>query len=174
MTTHNTTNVRLYESWVKEHSHALYGVAYRLCGRSDLAEDLTQETFYEAWKSLDNLADRTKGKAWLFQILRHRWSHYLRDRSRRVRITTNHDFAKIVARADLIGHLTASEMVSKALRQVDAPLKAPLVLLLSQGYTCSETARALGLPIGTVLSRIHRAKAVMRCYLQKEESVLAS
>jgi RNA polymerase sigma-70 factor (ECF subfamily) len=74
----------LYSELVSKHATDLYRFAYRLCGRNDVAEDLVQEAFTEAWRSFDSLREISKARAWLFQILRHRYAHWMRDNSRRV------------------------------------------------------------------------------------------
>ena len=152
----------LYERCVREHGPALYRLAFRLCGRRDLADDLTQETFCEAWKSLSTLSDPAKAKPWLFQILRFRWSHYLRERSRRIRTTAEQDVAADADSANCIDRLADVDLLFSVLACMDPVLKAPLLLTVAEGYTCRETAGALQIPLGTVLSRIHRAKAVLR------------
>jgi len=74
----------LYEVWVGEHATDLYRMAYRLCGNADTAEDLVQETFYHAWKDMSKLREQDKARPWLYQILRHRYARWVRDRTRRV------------------------------------------------------------------------------------------
>lgn len=82
---------RLYEELVHSHGGAVYRFAYRLCGDPDLADDLVQETFCEAWRSIESLRDHGRGKAWLFQIIRYRNAHRIRDRSRRVQAKADVD-----------------------------------------------------------------------------------
>ncbi|MCG8618602.1 MAG: hypothetical protein MI802_20475, partial [Desulfobacterales bacterium] len=74
-----------YESWVENHATELYRYALRTSGRADIAEDLTQETFYHAWRSMKSLRDPSRARAWLFQILRYRYAHWLRDKGRQVK-----------------------------------------------------------------------------------------
>ena len=74
----------LFEVLVRSYSADVYRFAYRLCGDRDAADDLIQETFCEAWRSIGSLRDPARGKAWLFQIARYRFAHTIRDKSRRV------------------------------------------------------------------------------------------
>ena len=66
----------------------MYRFAYRLAGQADVAEDLVQETYYHAWRSIGSLRDENRARAWLFQILRYRYSHYVRSDTRRPKLTT--------------------------------------------------------------------------------------
>ncbi len=72
----------LYESWVRDYSADIYRCAFRLCGDADCAEELTQEVFFEAWRSIGSLRDPAKAQGWLLSILRHRYMHWLRDHKR--------------------------------------------------------------------------------------------
>ncbi len=156
-----------YESWVHEWAPALYRLALRLCGKRELAEDLLQETFFEAWKSRDKLADRDKARAWLFQILRNRWSHHLRDSSRRLKPSHNQeslDQAKST-QPDAVKQIAESDFVQRALDQIEDDLKLPFLLVVMEGYSCQEAADSLQIPLGTVLSRLHRARQALRAVL---------
>ena len=72
----------LYDRLVSDHAADLYALAFRLTGRREVAEDLVQEACTEAWRSLAALRDQAHARAWLMQILRHRWLHWRRARSR--------------------------------------------------------------------------------------------
>ena len=69
-------NRRRYESWVRLYAPRLYRFAYRLSGHHQVAEDLIQETFLEAWRGIDNLKEEERALGWLFQILRFRHAHF--------------------------------------------------------------------------------------------------
>ncbi len=58
-----------YEGWVRDFAADLYRCAVRLTGQHDAAEELVQETFYEAWRSIHSLRDPEKARAWFFKIL---------------------------------------------------------------------------------------------------------
>ncbi len=155
---------QLYENCIREHSDGLYRLAYRLSGKPDLAQDLVQETFCEAWKSIASLSDPSKSKAWLFQILRFRWSHYLRDRSRRITAVSDHDAVAAMgsSKPSHVDRIADADHLQAALDRLEPDLKLPLLLVLMEDYTCQEAADALQIPLGTVLSRIHRAKITLR------------
>jgi RNA polymerase sigma-70 factor (ECF subfamily) len=162
----------LYASWVSTHAPGLFRFACRLTGSRDHADDLLQETFTEAWKSRHLLSDPAKARAWLFQILRHRWMHHLRDSSRRLRPLTGPAAQAAMADqpspSDNPAHnLAESDALQRALMILENDMRLPLLLVTMEGHTCQEVADMLGLPLGTVLSRIHRAKAALRDYLER-------
>ena len=161
----------LYEEWVHSFGAELYRTAYRLCGDADTAEDLVQETFYHAWKGMSQLRDRHMGRAWLFQILRFRYAHLMRDRSRRIRASASTgDLAEKIAdpRPSPIIRLADRDALQVALNKLDEDLKTPLLMVLLQGLTCRETAKSLNIPLGTVLSRIHRARQKLRSVIESQ------
>ncbi len=153
----------MYEHWVRDHGAELYRFAYRVCGDHEVAEDLVQETFYEAWKCMNRLRDTERARAWLFQILRHRYSRWVRT-ERRSPTTAPLDRAAGYA-AERTIH-AERDSLQQALDEVSDVMKVPLLMVFIEGLTCQETADRLDLPLGTVLSRIHRAKRQLRTMLR--------
>lgn len=160
-----------YEHWVREYATTLYCFALRLCGDADTAEDLVQETFYHAWKNMDKLRHSDKARAWLFQTLRYRYAHWLRQRQRRPAIA--------VSIEGLPDHFEASdpsplkvladrESLQAALDTLHDRLKLPFLMVFLQGLTCQAAADQLDIPLGTVLSRIHRARRHLRDAMVRE------
>lgn len=161
-----------YEQWVDQWSTDLFRFAVRLCGRRDLADDLVQETFFHAWRSMDKLREESAARAWLFQILRHRWSHAVRTDTRRPRTTAPLDAVGQTAETDdesPLEQLSRQEQVQNALAELDERYRMPLLLVFVEGKTCREAAAELGVPLGTVLSRIHRARKAMRTALTDDD-----
>ena len=152
-----------YERWVRDHAAELYRFAYRFCGDRDVAEDLVQETFYEAWKSLGSLRHEDRARAWLYQILRHRYARLRRTESR----TPLHVPLDSVEPAPSHAPSEADSSIKHdalqtALNGLSDRVKIPLLMVFMEGQTCQEVADRLDLPLGTVLSRIHRAKLRLR------------
>jgi RNA polymerase sigma-70 factor (ECF subfamily) len=161
---------RIYEDLVRSHGGNLYRFAYRLCGDADMADDLVQETFFEAWRSIHSLRDPESGRSWLFQILRHRRAHGIRDRSRRVQPTA--DLERLVdvadnAGVDVLAKLSNQELLRLALEALNEQYREPFLLVFLEDFTCRETAELLSIPLGTVLSRIHRARQFLRRLLRQ-------
>ena len=159
-----------YEQWVREHARDLHRFAYRLCGDADTAEDLVQETFYQAWKGRGSLHHSDRARAWLFQILRHRYSHWARDRSRTPPVTVAvPDRDAEAFEAPPVPAPADGDFLQSALNALDERFRTPLLMVFVQGLTCRETADQLDLPLGTVLSRIHRARKRLRIALSDQE-----
>jgi RNA polymerase sigma-70 factor, ECF subfamily len=147
----------LYETLVSAHATDLYRFAFRLVGSASAAEDLVQETFQEAWRGLARLRSPESGRAWLFQILRNRHAHRVRAAQRRPNVTTDVDTL-----AERAFDPMSRSSLQDALDELEDRFTIPFLMVFVEGLTCRETADALGLPIGTVLSRIHRARTALR------------
>lgn len=156
---------RTVQRLVDEHYAALYRYAYRLTGTADEAGDLTQETYCKAQAQLGQLRDRDRAKAWLFSILRNAYLH-------RVRADKHHRQVPL----DCVGDLpddspdTVSEIEPQALQTAlnDLPesFRTPLILFYFEEFSYRDIAEQMELPIGTVMSRLARAKGYLRERLQ--------
>lgn len=168
-----TSNRRqFYEQLVHAHSGDLYRFAYRLCGEPDIAEDLVQETFVEAWRSIRSLRDDKSARAWLYQILRHRFAHWVRRLKRTIRPDASMDVAeaeKSQPGPDVLTRLADEDLLQQALNSIDERFKEPFLMVFLEGLTCAEAAEKLDIPRGTVLSRIHRARLALREFVDHHE-----
>ncbi len=135
-----------FQELVEEHAPALYRLAYRLTGQGHDAEDIVQETLRSAWTSRDRFDPNRGGRAWLASILQRR----VVDRCRRVGRSP-----------DPLAHELTDEM-KLALMQLPDELRESLLLVVVGELTHQETADALGVPLGTVLSRVCRARQRLR------------
>lgn len=152
-----------YEGWVHQHADGLYRLALRLTGQTHVAEELVQETFYHAWRSSDSLRDVEHARGWLFRILRHRYAHWVRGRQRRSNTVAMTEPESIPAETRAPGEaLELDDFLQQALDHLEDRYKVPLLMVFLDGMTCREAAAALDLPLGTVLSRIHRARQSVR------------
>lgn len=167
--TQTKEDTHLYEQLVNRHRSELHRYALRLVGKAETAEDLLQETFYEAWRSIASLRDPKRGRGWLFQILRHRYAHWVRDRGRRIRPKACFDeVAELVSMPwpDVAGRLARQEIVQKALAGLDGRYREPFLRVFRDGLTCKAAAEKMHIPLGTVLSRIHRARQYLRSSIE--------
>jgi RNA polymerase sigma-70 factor (ECF subfamily) len=159
-----------YEQWVRAFSGELYRFAYRLTGKRESAEDLVQETFVEAWRSLEKNKQPEYPRAWFFQILRFRYAHLIRDTGHHLR--TTHAAEILDAQASPTGEapleaLANQEMLQKALDTLAPRIRETFLMVFLEGNTCRETADVLKVPLGTVLSRLDRARQLLRAALAK-------
>jgi len=154
---------------IDAHYEALYRYAFRLTGSAADAEDLTQEAFGKALARLDQLRDAARAKGWLFRILRNLYLHQVRDEKR-------HRIIPLDAVGDLPGR-TAEEPpeidpahLQQALDELDEGFRTPLILFYFEEFSYRDIAEQMNLPIGTVMSRLARAKAFLRARLSPRES----
>jgi RNA polymerase sigma-70 factor (ECF subfamily) len=168
-------------SWIAEWSSiapSLRRVARRLTRDDDEAEDLLQETAVRAHRFSDSFRQGTSLRAWLHRILRNTFaSHYRKRRREREVVERAHiEGALAQARTPATEEPRAvaaslSDEVMRALESLPAEYRAVLTLVVVDGLSYRETADALGCPIGTVMSRLHRARAAMLAALTAEPAI---
>jgi RNA polymerase sigma-70 factor (ECF subfamily) len=149
---------------IHEHAPALYRIAYRLVGDAHDAEDVVQETLRSAWKSRANFQCGRGQRAWLAAILRRRVIDRWRRAGRRLVLVGDGPLEVPVAAADPTTNDFTDEM-QEALSQLPAELRESLLLVVVGELTHQETADTLGVPLGTVLSRVSRARQRLRRHL---------
>jgi RNA polymerase sigma-70 factor (ECF subfamily) len=152
---------------VEEHYESLYRYAYRLSGQSAEAEDLTQEAFCKAQLCLAQLRDPARARAWLFRIVRNVYLHKLRAERQHPCLSLD-DLSDIPEPAP--GPLPAidPEQLQEALDDLPEPFRTPVILFYFDEFSYKDIALHMELPIGTVMSRLARAKAYLRARLQPE------
>lgn len=146
---------------VAAHSEPLYRMAYRLVGDAHQAEDVVQETFRAAWGSRAQY-DPTRGdRAWLATILRRRAADHWR-RGGRWRVMAEHDDQEPLTHdADLLD-AGYTDPMQRALDQLPHDWRDALLLVVVGELTHQEAADVLGIPLGTALSRVSRARDKLR------------
>src|SRR5436190_1543677 len=155
---------RRVQQLVDSHYESLYRYAYRLSGSAADAEDLAQETFCKAQLQLHQLREPSRAKAWLFTILRNAFLH-------RVRTEQSHRLLPMEAIGDLAEPppepraVVEPEELQKALNDLPEPFRTPLILFYFEEFSYRDIADQMDLPIGTVMSRLARAKAHLRARL---------
>jgi RNA polymerase sigma-70 factor (ECF subfamily) len=152
---------RTVQRLVDEYYAALFRYAYRLSGSSADAEDLTQEAFCKAQSNLPQLREPDRAKAWLFSILRNAYLHRLRaDRQQRC---ISLDGVGDVAEPSP-GPLPSvdPEQLQHALNELPEVFRTPVILFYFEDFSYRDIAEQMDLPLGTVMSRLARAKAYLR------------
>lgn len=163
-----------YAPEVKEyllpHVDLIFRCACRLTRKADDADDLTQETYYYAIKRFSQLKDRNKAKNWLFSILRNLFLKGLEKSKKRIDIefdsVSNTISGKVNIEEDHLKAETA-RYLRAVLNKLDDRLKAPIEMFYYEKLSYKEIAKSLGLPIGTVMSRIARGKVYIRRELKR-------
>jgi len=152
---------RTVEQLVEDHYAALYRYAYRLCGAAADAEDLTQEAFLKAQAHLGQLRDPGRAKPWLFSILRNAYLHRVRAnrQERRVPLDEVGDLAEPLP--EPLPPVDPARL-QEALNELPEVFRTPIILYYFEDFSYRDIADQMDLPIGTVMSRLARAKAHLR------------
>jgi RNA polymerase sigma-70 factor (ECF subfamily) len=149
---------------IDSHYESLYRYAVRLAGSAADAEDLTQETFGKALTRLTQLRDADRAKPWLFRILRNEYLHRKRDerRAKVIPLEAVGDHAETLPDP---GFEIDPQELQAALSELDETFRTPLILFYFEDFSYRDIADQMDLPIGTVMSRLARAKAYLRATL---------
>jgi len=134
------------------------------------AADLTQQTFF-LWATKGNqLRDRSKAKSWLFTTL---YREFLGRRRHETRFPKVELGEACEEEMSIVPNLNALDgaAVLQALREVEEPFRAPLTLFYLKQFSYEEIAEVLDIPIGTVMSRLSRGKAVLRQQLLSSQEI---
>lgn len=160
---------------VEPHLDALYAYCVSLSHDRHDAEDLLQEALMRAVRGHARLREHDKIRSWLFTIVTNTWRDRHRARGRRVSTTSldatsEDDFSlfETLAVEDPFPYsdelhldflrLFGSADVRAVFREITPVHRMPLILTAVHGFSCKETAAILGVPLGTVLSRLHRGR----------------
>ena len=161
-----------WEEIVREHSPRVYRLAYRLTGDPHEAEDLTQDVFVRVFRSIDSYRPGTF-EGWLHRITTNLFLDRVRRRQRiRFDALTDELAARLPLRAPWSDPETVYAMthldqdVQEALAALPPQFRAAVVLSDLEGYSYQEVAQTLGVKMGTVRSRIHRGRALLRSSLE--------
>ena len=156
---------------VDEHYASLYRVAWSLSRNSTDACDLVQQTFFIWARKGHGLREATKAKAWLFTTLYREFLRTKRLDSRVISLEMLPPDANELA-AEEVDRLARLDSVTvmTALQSLDEIHRAPLTLFYLEELSYHEIAVTLGMPVGTVMSRLSRGKAQLRVALAREEA----
>jgi RNA polymerase sigma-70 factor, ECF subfamily len=157
-------NQRRMQQLVDEHYAVLYRYAYRLAGSAADAEDLTQEAFCKAQLNLGQLRDPDRGKSWLFRILRNAYLHRVRAEKNQ-RCISLPDLNDLPARSPGPSLPVEPEHLQEALNELSEGFRTPVILYYFEDFSYRDIALQMDLPLGTVMSRLARAKAHLRARL---------
>lgn len=166
------------EELVRTHQGSLYGYMLRLSGRPDVAEDVVQEAFVRALSNLHRYDERFRFSTWLFTIAKRLYVNA------RQRLAPSYDTEAMGAAADRWSftrgeaaepgeHLAASGELQAALACLTDDQREAVVLFYQLEWSVEQIGDYLELPVGTVKSHLHRARARLRTALEQQPAVSA-
>jgi RNA polymerase sigma-70 factor (ECF subfamily) len=159
-----------FETLVRSFSSELYRFGFGLCHNSAQAEDLVQETFLRAWKSFDNLRESNSARSWLYTILRRENARiYERLRPEARAPETLPDIA-------VRGTDTSVEalVLRKQLSELKVEYREPLMLQVIAGFSTEEIGDIMDISTNAVMTRLSRARRMLRESLQQEHMQLST
>jgi RNA polymerase sigma-70 factor, ECF subfamily len=136
---------------------SLRAFAISLCGNVDRADDLVQETLMRALANIDSFQPGTNMSAWLFTILRNLFRSEYRKRRREVEDTDGNYAETLKSQAEQTSHVEFQEF-RKALAQLPEDQREALILVGASGFSYEEAAEICGCAVGTIKSRVNRAR----------------
>lgn len=157
------------------HVDALYNFAFKLTLDEDEAKDLLQDTCMKAFRFINSFERGTNAKAWLFRILKNSFINDYRKKSKNpgmvdyqeVETFYNSDDSDVPGqitsdlRSETIKEMLGDE-ISNALNSMDVDFRTVIILCDLEGFKYDEMAKILDIPIGTVRSRLHRARNILK------------
>lgn len=152
-----------FDAEAMPHLNDLFRTALRVTGDRTRAEDAVQEAYLQAWKSFDRFESGTNCRAWLFRILFHCVHHHRRKWFRFPVLKDAEEFleANLTAPEPVPDQLR-DEQILTALAQIPGDYKAVVLLIDVEEFAYKEAAEILGIPIGTVMSRLSRGRKLLR------------
>jgi RNA polymerase sigma-70 factor (ECF subfamily) len=157
---------------VEGHYASLYRYAFRLSGNAQEAEDLAQETFCQAQRKWSQLRDAQRARAWLYAILRNAYLHKVRDRKIENALPLD-DVAEPPERGAERLPIVDPARLQEALDELPEAFRTPIILFYFEDFSYRDIADQVEVPIGTVMSRLARAKAFLRNRLIHPPAVAA-
>ncbi len=139
-----------------------------LTARSDKADDLVQETLMKAWKHHESFQQGTNMKAWLYTILRNEFYSQIRKRKREVEDADGIYSSKVAVHAEQDGHLDMADL-RIALAKLPEDQREAIILVGASGFSYEEAAEICAVAVGTIKSRVNRARARLTVLLHLDE-----
>jgi RNA polymerase sigma-70 factor, ECF subfamily len=172
-----------FNELVITYERRVYGLVFRMLGRRDEAEDLAQEVFVQVFKAIDQFRGESKLSTWIYRIAVNLCKNRTKYLSRRhageqddidamaervpmtaARAATVGD----VSRPDeLVEGMQLEDIVKRAIQKLEPEFREALILADVEDMPYEEIAQIMGVPVGTVKSRIHRARAQLKALVEK-------
>ena len=164
---------KIFDGEFMPHIDSMYNFGYRLTFDEDDAKDLVQDTYLKAYRFINSFEQGTNAKAWLFRILKNSFINDYRKKSKQpakvdyqeVETYYNSDDVDYGITSDLrvdsVKDMLGDE-ISNALNSLAVDFRTVIILCDLEGFTYEEMAKILDIPIGTVRSRLHRARNLLK------------
>jgi RNA polymerase sigma factor (sigma-70 family) len=169
----------LFQKAFMPYIQSMYNFAFRLTNDEDDANDLVQDTYLKAFRFINSFEQGTNAKAWLFRILKNSFINDYRKKSKEpnkvdyqdVETTYNSDDEgdanyTVDLRAETVQDMIGDE-IANALNAIPVDFRTVIILCDVEGFTYEEMSKILDIPIGTVRSRLHRARMLLKEKLAK-------
>ena len=169
--------LNVFETEFMPHLDAMYNFAFRLTYDGDDAKDLIQDTFLKAYRFAHSFQRGTNAKAWLYRILKNSFINDFRKKSKEPAKVDYQEIENFYnsedvdedktldLRVDSVRDMLGDE-ISRALGSLAVDFRTVIILCDLEGFTYEELAKILDIPIGTVRSRLHRARNLLKGRLQ--------
>jgi RNA polymerase sigma factor (sigma-70 family) len=155
------------------HINSMYNFGYRLTLDSDDAKDLVQDTYLKAYRFIESFQRGTNAKAWLFRILKNSFINDYRKKSKEPNKVDYQEVESYYNSEDVDRQITPDlrvealkdmigDEISNALNSLDVDFRTVIILCDLEGFKYEEMAKILDIPIGTVRSRLHRARQLLK------------
>jgi len=173
-----------FERLVTRYGRRVYAIAYRMTGNEADARDLVQETFVRVWRAWRRVDPEAQLEGWLYRIVSNLYIDLLRRRRGARVLSLDEPMATpggdlLRERADpsadverLVFDVTLDRRIQDALLALPTDLRMVVVLSDVEGHAYEEIARMIRVPIGTVKSRLHRARRALRARLSPVRDTL--
>jgi RNA polymerase sigma-70 factor (ECF subfamily) len=155
------------------HIRSMYNFGYRLTLDRDDANDLVQDTYLKAYRFIESFQKGTNAKAWLFRILKNSFINDYRKKSKEPNKVDYQEVETYYNSEDVDRQITPDlrveslnnmigDEISNALNSLEVDFKTVIILCDLEGFKYEEMAKILDIPIGTVRSRLHRARNLLK------------
>ncbi|UII28819.1 sigma-70 family RNA polymerase sigma factor [Fulvivirga maritima] len=164
---------KTFEQEFLPHIDSMYNFAYRLTFDEDDAKDLVQDTYLKAYRFIQSFEKGTNAKAWLFRILKNSFINDFRKKSKQPAKVDYQEVETFYNSEDVDKSITTDlrietvqdmigDEISNALNSLDVDFRTVIILCDLEGFKYDEMAKILDIPIGTVRSRLHRARNLLK------------
>ena len=163
----------IFDGEFMPHVDSMYNFAFRLAFDEDDAKDLVQDTYLKAFRFINSFERGTNAKAWLFRILKNSFINEYRKKSKQPNKVDYNEVEQYYnsddvdesfttdLRVETVQHMIGDES-SGALNGIPVDFRTVIILSDLEGFTYEEMSKILDIPIGTVRSRLHRARNMMK------------